>query len=185
MRFIRKNGRVIPIRDSSTKLATSDRSAEERLRRDKVIKAAGVSGAGIGAIAVGGRELMEHTARAYKESRMLRQSRFSMSGGMKLGAGIIGAGYGVLIGSSLYQGYQQYKANKIRKLDRSERRVETMKQSAATYGGLAAVGVSYVGAAKLSYKAKPVINWVSGMASYFHKRPVKNVSPWQALRLTK
>ncbi len=194
MKFIRKNGRVIPIHDSSEARQNTLTSASRQLRvgayprkqttaeaghRAAVVKGAAGQGVGMGVVGVGAVEALAH---AHKAAAKAAGKKFAMTRGMRGGLAVMSVGYGTMLGSAVYQAVQQHKANKIHKLDRVERRKENGKQLAAMYGGMAAVGLPYLGIGKFAHKAKPAINAVAGL---FRKRAIKDVKPWQPLRLTK
>ena len=194
MKFIRKHGRVIPIHDSGEAREKTLSSASKELKggtyprkqttaeashRAAVVKGAAGQGVGMGILGVGAVEALAHT---HKAAVAAAGKRFAMTRGMRGGLAVMSVGYGTMLGSAIYQGVHQHKANKIHKLDRPERRKEGTKQLVGMYSGIAAVGLPYLGIGKFAHKAKPAINAV---ANVFRKRAIKDVKPWQPLRLTK
>jgi hypothetical protein len=163
MKFIRKNGRVIPIPDAMD-------LKREDAHRGKVVKGVALEGVGLGIVGIGAREFGAEVVKAAgKEGR-----KVALNGGMLRGAKIAGAGYVGTLGAMTYALYHQRQANKIRKQTVGEAFKENVKQLGAMAGGIAASYGPYHLFTNHGLKLKPIVN---NAHEAFKSRRAKNVTP--------
>lgn len=121
-------------------LSKKDR-AEYDARSNKATKAAGVAGAGLGAVIIGGKEALVNGLRAMKSGAPSPKSFRNLPGGMKAGIGVAAAGYATILGSAIYQGVQNHKMAKIQKPSIGEQGHQALKANLAfTAGALGVLG---------------------------------------------
>jgi hypothetical protein len=153
MRFIRRHGRVIPIRDGSSTAPTSAQMKERAQHQKKAVKAMAVGGVGLGVTTVAMREAAIGSVKAgYKVSRNHRSQEFAQAAVKHLTSAksvkVAVAGYGVALAASAVGAYHDSKAQKIQKSTFGENAKQGLKEAGAFFGGAGAVGGAAYGVLK-------------------------------------